>query len=367
MNIKKRLPHYCTLIVLLSVLVSLTCLIILIATSGCFNSEQGSLGKGLDPFLMATLGGHVGGTSVVAFSPSGEVLAAGGNDGVIRIWNTKTYKEVATLHGHKREISSLSFSPDGKLLASGDWSSSVNVWDANTLETLHSYPSSLGLPVILDFSQDGEMLAVGPWKNPRDVLLLDLRLKQMRVIDKACSERLCSVVLAWDSKLLLATGNDGRVTLWNTATLEKTSVISAGIEGKPAEFWQVSAARRGSLIGVHAFWDSAIALWDPMKDRRERVVMTSKGRFYSFVFSPDDKYLVTVGGGDVMAPGDLCFWDLRTGRIVACVHPVARSICSIACSQNGRMLATGSYVDPFVRIWDAESILTYARQATNGN
>jgi WD40 repeat protein len=57
--------------------------------------------------------------SVVAFSPDGELLAAGDEFGTVRIWDVVKRQELATFMGHKDVVTTLAFSPDSRTLASG--------------------------------------------------------------------------------------------------------------------------------------------------------------------------------------------------------------------------------------------------------
>jgi hypothetical protein len=54
----------------------------------------------------------------VAFSPAGDLLAAGCDDNTICIYETETQKVRHVLQGHGRPIWSVAFSPDGRTLAS---------------------------------------------------------------------------------------------------------------------------------------------------------------------------------------------------------------------------------------------------------
>jgi class 3 adenylate cyclase/GTPase SAR1 family protein len=83
----------------------------------------------------------------VTWSPDGRKLAAGGDNGLIRIWNAETENLAMILEGHTGEINSLSFSFDSSLLASKSTDGSVRLWDAQSgqnigllsEEVLHSY------------------------------------------------------------------------------------------------------------------------------------------------------------------------------------------------------------------------------------
>ncbi len=68
----------------------------------------------------------------IAFSPNGKILASGGDDHTVRLWDVATGKELRKFIGHEGAIGTLAFSKDGKLLASGSDDTSVLVWEMPT-------------------------------------------------------------------------------------------------------------------------------------------------------------------------------------------------------------------------------------------
>jgi hypothetical protein len=67
-------------------------------------------------------------TTALAFSPDGQWLAGGGDDGYVRIWEVSTRRELHRLHGHEWATQALAFSADGRRLVSfGDGEGLV--WD----------------------------------------------------------------------------------------------------------------------------------------------------------------------------------------------------------------------------------------------
>ena len=96
--------------------------------------------------------------TTVLFSPDGRSIAAGGEDGAIRVWNVHSGKQVSRMTGHESAILSLAFTPDGSRLASGAADQTVRIWDAASHEPLLVLSGQGSSVSSLLFSSDGERL-----------------------------------------------------------------------------------------------------------------------------------------------------------------------------------------------------------------
>jgi WD40 repeat protein len=91
----------------------------LVLTSNYSNNvELWETGSAREPLL---LGKHdmITYVRVLTFSSDSKLLAVGYDNGVVKVWDTATRREVCMFRGHKDAVGALAFSADGRTLASG--------------------------------------------------------------------------------------------------------------------------------------------------------------------------------------------------------------------------------------------------------
>jgi WD40 repeat protein len=142
-----------------------------LATGMSFEPGKNVVLWGAEPGVfkkVATLDGNADGTVCMAFSSDGAILATGGQDHLIRLWDVDHRTELARLSGHSQVIENLVFSPDGKWLVSvagkdraPDQSGEIRVWDiaGSNAHPVQAFSTETGSITGLAFAPDGQAFA----------------------------------------------------------------------------------------------------------------------------------------------------------------------------------------------------------------
>ncbi len=106
-------------------------------------------------FQPGRLHGHRRAVAMAAFSPSRRLLATGGTDATVLLWDLtdRVYPPCIAALTHQDRVRTVAFSPDGPLLAAGDSWPEMIVWDV----TESGHPTQIGT---VDHPEHGRTLAL---------------------------------------------------------------------------------------------------------------------------------------------------------------------------------------------------------------
>jgi RNA polymerase sigma factor (sigma-70 family) len=204
--------------------------------------------------------GHTGHVRMVAFAPDGKTLASGGDDKTIRIWDTKTAKEVKQFK-HDDSFLTVLFSADGKRLVYGGYNAELRIWELATGKVLFKQDSPRSPLDSLALSPDGKLLAEGNcgrvqiWDLASGKHLLEL---PGRHSDEGLSiHNRCSLAFSPDGRTLVAGGWDDRVRVWEVATWKERRRFI----GHPGRISCIAFSCDGRILASGSE-DTTALLWD---------------------------------------------------------------------------------------------------------
>jgi WD40 repeat protein len=338
------------------------------------------------------------GFPALAFSPDGKVLAAGGRDHTLRLFDVADGSEVRPIGGQFDAVDTVAFSPDGSRVWTVSGDRNLRAWETATGKVVRMLETSAGLPLCVAFSADGRLAATGGEQD-----------KTAHVWELATGTELQRLVTA-DVIGALAFSPDGRtlatanrwqraeVRLWDVSTGQLLHQLPA-----PAEQGNTVASLTFTPDGrtlAGATFDGVVLFWDPATgaeslprlkhvERCQLAAFSPDGRTlalgtmdgtvclyetatgkerlrshgWPFCFSPDGR-LLAAGRGDAVA-----VYDLASGEEVGRFNGHRGDVSALAFSADGTRLASGSQ-DTTALVWDlsalhprppAEAVLAPAR------
>ena len=173
--------------------------------------------------------------SEYTFSPDSQIIASGGEDGTIVLWNVETGERLSDLTGHSKHIHALAFSADSKTLASGG-GNEIYLWNVHTGDLIGTLDAVENVNA-LAFAPDGKTLASGSWEGLIQVWGLDPNY-EIQTTFTGHQESVYVLMFSPDGKTLASGSADGTILLWDWET-------------------QIAISRRLSAISKEVFLPTA--------------------------------------------------------------------------------------------------------------
>lgn len=187
----------------------------------------------------------------------------------IRLWNSRSRKELLRIRVPNQECLSVFISPDGKSIVSG--------WN------------------------DGKIRAFYPESG-----------KLLYVIHDAHQEGVTALDMTQDSQFILSGGVDGQVRYWRLMPAKQKMEVSLKEHKKAVNFIKI---RSDGLQAISASNDGSCLIWDMRKFIRLAAVYAST-MFRCTLYHPDHSQFLTCG-----SDRKITYWDAVDAQAIRIVSP----------------------------------------------
>lgn len=284
------------------------------------NDDAGmSLPPGVRLALRLRGGGRV---SHAAWAPDGGSLAAGLDDGKVRLWTglpvrlrqTKAAPASRDFQALEGAVSQLAWSPGGRSLAAvADFDKRIAVWGMKGLRRRSLIDVDAEALICAGWAREGRLnAAVIKGKNPRQRLAFRTYEaasgEPVGEREDAVRDAVFTAVSA-DGRLLAVAGREGGIQVWDVS---KASVV-ADVRGPHRDLHGVALTPDGGALIV-SLDAGELQVYDPRGARRE-VMREHSQPAYSVVCSDDGRLLATKSADNTVR-----LWRCDTWECVASIE-----------------------------------------------
>lgn len=273
----------------------------------------------------------------VAYSPNGKMIAAGGTDRIVRVWDADSFDTIHQLVGHKSTILCVAFSPDSKSLASGSNDNTARIWDIDTEQstvTLTGHTQPIGG---IAYSSDGAWIATAGYDNVARIW--DSTTGQHLLTLKGHTDPVSAVAFSPDGSRLATASFDNTARIWESTRRRDTLTL----RGHTGPVQDVAISKDGKTI-YSGSSDGTLRVWSVQDGRQIGALISQKALITALSVSPDGLSLAA-GTTD----GTVELIDLHRRQVRKIVKLGSQPISTLGYSPDGSVLSVSTGLLPSSR------------------
>lgn len=347
--------------------------------------------------LPIRLTGHKAMVHTLSFSPDSQRLVSGGADKTLRVWDAEIGKLKKTFVRPAGQVRSVAISVGG-LLASGGDDCQITLWDLNTLKHIKDVSTGQSRIWSVAFQQQGNKLLLSAGGDKQSLMLWQVEAaaeKQPENQPQSVNVRpvrtyrgytngIRAVAFLSDDRVI-GGGDRGELSVWDTEGTRRATLpfhqgriwsvavdlqharIASASDDHTIRLWNTETGQCLTTLTGHNNWvrtvafsshgrflvsggdDCTIRVWNTASGFCRRVLKPSDAWIRTVEFDPtNSRYLISGGDDQVVRR-----WDIKE-EISSPLAQHDHRICSVAYSPDGTMVASGSD-DATVILYDMKS------------
>lgn len=216
--------------------------------------------------------GHLHSMTSMSYSPEGQYVATGGQDGKIKVWNTSSGFCFVTLKDHTASVNDLQFSPKGQVIVSASNDGTVRAFDMiryRNFRTMTSPKPTQFSCVAIDPA--GEIVAAGSTTD-FSVYIWSLQTGKLLDVLDGHEGPVTSIKFSPQNPQLATGSWDKSVKIWELYAGANAAVESMG---HSADVTALAYRPDGKQICT-ATLDGNLVFWNPLEGNQEAIIQGRK-------------------------------------------------------------------------------------------
>ena len=293
-----------------------------------------------------------------AWSGTGTILAAGYDDGKIRIWDIEKRRCIRILNGHSDSVKCLTWEhkQGGSQLAVGSDDGSISIWDIKEGKSIFKSKQTLSPVNCIVWMENGLLMCgtdnqgIFMW-SPNNGDLIQIKSLQ--------EGKIYSIIESSPGKCVISAGNDKRLYIWELREEVNEAMCIQQIESGhnepirdlvllPEKRGIVSAANDGRLLYRTLSADGRLISDDFSEFQRYH-----RDFIYSVTLSGNGKYIIS-GSTD----SSVGIWDASSLEFLTSGKDHDAFVWDVSASPiiNDHYFVASASSDGTIRIWDVSNI-----------
>lgn len=263
----------------------------------------------------------------LVFTPSSETLLLAGSQKRTRLWNFKLNKQNGQLDGQKAIIKAIAVSPDTSTIATGSQDGMVILWDMTNKRDVAKLAAHTDEVTALAFLPDKDSTTFASAGGDHFIKLWNIETNQVTLkIDAGCG--VLAIAFSADGKTLYSAGDDNLICRWEVATGKQTGVFK-GHEGIV-----VSLIALDKTI-ISGSLDKTIRIWDAQTTELKRTLPRSPGDCDALAATSAGDFVATAGTNNTIH-----VIETKTGKEIAFGAGPQAPLVGLTLSADNKRLAS---------------------------
>ncbi|TPX44060.1 hypothetical protein SeMB42_g03179 [Synchytrium endobioticum] len=246
--------------------------------------------------------------NTVAINPSGEWLAFGSSKlGQLLVWEWQSESYILKQQGHRHDTSCVAYSPDGQYVATGGDDGKLKIWSTLSGFCHVTFTEHVSSITAVEFAKAGQVVYTASLDGT--VRAFDLiRYRNFRTFTSPTPVQFSALAVDPSGEVVVAGSRDSyEAFMWSVQTGKLLDVLAGHTGPISGVSFSLTEGRVASCS-----WDRTVRIWDVFSRNVPSEAFEHQSEVLAIAYRPDGKQIAAS-----TLDGRISLWDVADARLVA--------------------------------------------------